>query len=272
MAGPAPVREGFEAERFADWLPTSYWAISDENMETVLTFNTTDFNHNLDSRYAVKIEYYEGKNEPVFRHCLTPDEIEDKNLRIRLADLRAQYGLAKIDGMMLVSVRNESVGTPARPYYVTTWGTYLSADGKQVMSFPGQPIIGAEKSYRGFQVWPGAMADGTFETFIVLVNPFNRSQEYTAHLYDLNGNERIGRTLTIGRKFARRIALSEAVDDPAGHLAATGGVGSLTVHSAYKIVLFGGAMNLKTGGCSGLDHFSPFLVPLGGTSQETFRE
>lgn len=210
MAGPAPVREGFEADRFADWLPTSYWAISDETMETTLTLNTTDFNHDLESRYSVKIDYYEGKNEPVFCHCLTPDELEGANVRIGLADLRATYGLNKIDGMMLVSVRNETVGTPSRPYFITTWGTYTSADGKQVMSFPGQPIIGAEKSYRGFQVWPGAMA-------------------------------------------------------------ATGGVGSLTVHSAYKIVLFGGAINLKTGVCSGPDHFSPFLAPSGGTSQETFK-
>ncbi len=81
MASPAPVREGFEAEACVDCLPASSWAISDETIDTVLAFNTSDFNQDCTGRYAI--------------------------------------------------------------------------DGKQAMSFPGQPIIGAEKSYRGFQVCSG---------------------------------------------------------------------------------------------------------------------
>jgi hypothetical protein len=84
-------------------------------------------------------------------------------------------------------------------------------------------------------------------------------------------NERIGKGARIGAAKLEGHPW-RGVFAPTLVVGARTGVGSLTVHSAYKIVLFGGAMNLKTGGCSGLDHFSPFLVPLGGTSQETFRE
>ena len=267
MASTAPLTptpEGFEAERFAEWLPTSYWAISDDKLETIVSFNKSDFNHDLGSAYSVKLEYYDRKNEPIFRHCLKPDEVVGRNFRVRLREVREQHGLDRLDGLMLVSVRNETVGTPSRPYFITTWGTYVSPDGRNVMSFPGQPIIGAEKSYRGFQVWPGLICDGTFETFVVMINPFNRSQEFTFHAFDLNGKKLSGTPMTIARKHARRVWITDAIPGVREHLASTGGLGSLTVESAYKIVLFGGAENKTNGYCNGMDHFSPFLVPMGG--------
>ncbi len=242
-----------------DWLPVLGWFVEDgrrhSRVNVIPLGNTRDPNE----RFMALLKFYRGSEEPVFTYLSDPFSGDD-NFRFESHQLLDAIGEPSFDGIVEITAR--SLDNPPTHFpWIDSWLEFYAADGAFSGSVPGFVFKGGttKRVMSGkWQHWPGAMADDSYQTSVLLLNYHPRPTALRLDLFAPSGRSASSATLEIKARLPLLLDLETQVPGARELLAAEGGIGSLRIWSAYKLPGFILIGNRHTGVITSFDHTVPY--------------
>jgi len=252
------LAERSTANELDQWIPLYSWAQERPDFHCRLNIYPRIVSRNETDRFRCRLRYFSRGAEPI-GEFFTEEVTGDGVLRLPLRKAADAMGLATLDGVM--EVHTFQVGAqPPTPRFLKCWMDFESEDGRWFASLPCAPFRGARKSMISpeSQVQPGIVADDTYRTHLLAINPMPRSASFFVTLYNAAGAPLSGFRHTLGPCDYLVRPLEEIYPDLRQHFA-PGGIGSIRLDGDYKLLGWYIIENRATGRVYCMDHFAPFF-------------
>lgn len=240
------------------WIPLYSWAQERPDFHCRLNIYPRIVTRNEHDRFRCRLRYFSRQAEPIAEY-LTEEVTGDAVLRLPLKQVAEGMGLPTLDG--IVEVHTYQVGAqPTTPRFLKCWMDFESADGLWFASLPCAPFRGARKSMLSpeSQVQPGIVADDTYRTHLLAINPMPRQASFTATLYNAQGAPLQGFEHTLEPSDFLFRPLEEIYPNLRQHFAPAG-IGSIRLDGDYKLLGWYIIEHRATGRVYCMDHFAPFF-------------
>jgi hypothetical protein len=256
---PAPRLQRPARRASPDWLPVLGWFVEDEQRHSRVNVIPLGNTRDPGERFLTVLKFYRGSEQPVFTY-LSDTFSGNDNFRYEGRQLLAAIGQPRFEGIVEITAR--SLDNPPTHFpWIDSWLEFTSDDGRFSGSVPGFVFKGGttKRVMSGkWQHWPGAVANADYRTSVLLLNYHPRPTELRLDLFAPSGRHLSSPTLSAAPRMPAHFDLEAQIPGARQLLAASGGIGSLRIWSAYKLPGFVMIGNRNTGVTSSFDHTVPY--------------